>query len=127
MTSEPRSQEINQSRKHKKPPPKVFHEDPKYLEIESGSDIPIRAVLYVEVGDMAPEQVTLLLAALNDQYKNAKGGIHYIIPVRDGKIGPDIVFEEEFLIIVEKMCEIKNGKIVLKNGAQETQIVRKQI
>lgn len=126
MTDEPRAQEIK-SKKGKKRPPTVVHENPKYLEIESESDKPVRAVLYVEVSDLAVEQVTLLLAALNDQYKNAKGGTHYIMPVRDGKIGPDIVFEEEFLKIVEETCEIKNDKIVLKNGAQETQIVRKQI
>ena len=126
MANEPRAQEVK-SKKGKKLPPTVIHENPKYLEIESESDKPVRAVLYVEVSDMPTEQVTLLLAALNDQYKNAKGGVHYIMPVRDGKIGPDITFEEEFLKIVEETCEIVNGKIVLKNGAQETQIVRKQI
>ena len=126
MANEPRAQEIKNKR-GKKRPPTVIHENPKYLEIELGSDKPVRAVLYVEVGDLAVEQVTLLLAALNDQYKKANGGMHYIMPVRDGKIGPDIAFEEEFLKIVEETCEIKNDKIVLKNGAQETQIVRKLI
>jgi len=126
MANEPKAQEVK-DKKVKKLPPTVIHENPKYLEIESEFDKPVRAVLYVEVSDMPTEQVTLLLAALNDQYKNAKGGVHYIMPVRDGKIGPDITFEEEFLKIVEETCEIANGKIVLKNGAQETQIVRKQV
>ena len=120
---EVRAQYIN-NKKGKKLPPIVEHErhvDPK------ATTIPIRAVLYVEVGDMASEQVSLLSAAIADQYKKADGGVHYIMPVRDGKLGPDIVFEEEFLKIVNKMCEIKNGAIVLKGGAQKVQIVKERL
>ena len=101
--------------------PKIVNVDPKY------ANAPVRTVLYVEVGGMAADQVSLLSAAIADQYENAKGGIHYIMPVRNGKLGPDVVFEEEFLKIVNKTCEIKDNVIVLKGDARKVQIVRQKL
>lgn len=87
-------------------------------------NMPVRTILYVEVGDMEKLRVQLLIQEINKQYDSARGGVHYVIPVRHGKIGSDIVFEQEFLNVVNKVCEIKDGQIVLKDGAKEVHIVR---
>jgi hypothetical protein len=116
------------NKKGKKLPPTIEYEYPKTIEIDPKyANAPVRTVFYVEVGNMAPDQVSLLSAAIADQYKNAKGGIHYIMPVRDGKLGPDVIFEEEFLKIVDKICEIENGAIVLKDGAKEVYVIRQKL
>lgn len=88
---------------------------------------PVRAVFYVEVGDMETLRVQLLVQEINRQYSGARGGVHYVVPIRHGKIGTDIAFEQEFLDVVNKMCEIKDGKIVLKDGAEDVHIVRETI
>ena len=117
-----------ENKKGKKLPPTIEYENPKTIEIDPKyANAPVRTVFYVEVGGMAPDQVSLLSAAIADQYKDAKGGIHYIMPVRDGKLGPDVVFEEEFLKIVNKICEIKDNMIVLKDGAKKVYIVRQKL
>lgn len=89
--------------------------------------IPLRTVMMVEVKDMSPAHVQLLMQEINEVWKDNKGGPHYVLPVRGGRIGTDIVFEAEFLKIVHQTCEVKDGQIVLKEGAQECQIVRQQI
>mgnify|MGYP006283240245 FL=1 len=91
------------------------------------ANLPLRAVFYVEVGDMDQLRVQLLVSEVTKLYTNLKGGIHYVIPVRHGKIGSDIVFEEEFLKAVNDTCEIRDGKIVLKDGATKCHIVRTAI
>jgi hypothetical protein len=87
-------------------------------------DVPVRAVVFVEVKDMTSSQVGQLLAQINQSYKNARGGIHYIIPIRHGKIGADILFENEILEFVNKLCEVKDGNIVLKDGFAQINVVR---
>ena len=92
------------------------------------SNIPLRTVFYVEVGDMEPFRVQLLIQELNKMYDGARGGIHYVIPVRNGKIGSDIIFESEILDMVKKICEVNSqGTIILKEGATKCQIVREHI
>lgn len=91
------------------------------------ANLPLRAVFYVEVGDMEPMRVQYLVAEASKMYNALRGGIHYVIPMRHGKIGSDIVFEQEFLNVVHQVCEIKDGAIGLKDGAKECVIVRQQI
>jgi hypothetical protein len=98
-------------------PPQV---DPAY------ANLPLRTVLLVEVGAMEPPAIQLLIQEINRVYTGAKGGIHYIIPIRDGKIGSDIVFESEWERIVQETCEIHDGKIRLKDGAQNC-IIQRQV
>jgi hypothetical protein len=90
-------------------------------------DTPVRAVFYVEVGDMETVRVQLLIQEINKMYEGARGGVQYVIPIRHGKIGSDIVFEEEFLKVVHDTCEIKDDKIVLKDGSTKVLIVRERI
>lgn len=91
------------------------------------ANLPLRAVFYVEVGDMESFRVQHLVSEASKMYEGLKGGIHYVIPLRHGKISSDIVFEQEFERVVNELCEIHNGKIRLKNGAQDCVIVREQI
>jgi hypothetical protein len=95
--------------------------DPKY------ANAPVRAVNYVEVGDMEVARIHIMLQELSAMHDSAVGGIHYFVPVRHGKISGDVVFEEEFLAVVNKMCEVKDGDIVLKDGAKEMLILREKI
>src|SRR5262245_16912769 len=68
------------------------------------ANLPLRTIIFTEVGNMEPAQVQLLVQSINSMYEGARGGIHYVIPIRHGKIGTDVVFEAEFLAVVEKVC-----------------------
>lgn len=91
------------------------------------ANAPVRTVNFVEVGGMSQQQVAILLDQLNKSHNTAKGGIHYIIPIRNGKIGTDILFEKEWLDVVNKTCEIKDNQIVLKDGAKEVKVIRQVV
>lgn len=92
-----------------------------------GSDLPVRTIYYVDIKDMDATRYGMLLEEVNRGASKLKGGVHYIIPVRNGKLGTDIEFEAEFLKTVNNLCEVKDGQIVLKNGAQEVRVIREQI
>lgn len=87
----------------------------------------IRVVNYVEVGNLNNNQIQQLLSVLHNNLDGAKNGMHYFVPVRDGKITSDLFFEEEWLKVVNKTCEIKGGQIVLKDGIQSIAISREII
>jgi hypothetical protein len=91
------------------------------------ANAPVRTINFVEVGNMVGRQLQLILQRLNETHDTAKGGIHYFLPIRHGKIGSDIVFETEWLDVVNKTCEIRDGKIVLKGEAKEVVVVRQKI
>jgi len=91
------------------------------------ANAPIRTVNFVEVGGMSRQQVMILLDQLNKTHDTAKGGIHYVIPIRDGKIGTDILFEQEWLDVVRKTCEIQDGQIVLTGGAKQVTVIRQVV
>ena len=101
--------------------PATIQIDPKY------ANAPVRAVNFVEVRDMDPRQVQLMIQELGEIHNSAEGGIHYFIPIRNGKIGSDVVFEEEWLKVVKDTCEVKDGEIVLKGGAKEMLVIREKI
>lgn len=89
--------------------------------------LPLRTVLLMEVGDMEPAKVQLLIQQANEMYEGYRGGIHYVLPVRNGRIRSDIVFESEWEKVVRDTCEVKDGQIVLKDGATECNVVRQSI
>ncbi len=110
---------IIDERQPKSPPP---------IEIDPAkANLPIRTIIYLEVGDMEPVKVQYLIQEMNKVYADSRGGIHYIIPIRNGKIGTDIAFEAEFERVVQEICEIHEGNIRLKGGAKECYIVRQTI
>lgn len=94
----------------------------------TSNDLPLRTVYYVEVGTMDQLHVQELVKRLGDANESLKGGMHYVVPVRNGRIGSDIIFEHEILEMVRKVCEVNSdGEIILKDGATECQIVRERI
>lgn len=103
--------------------------DPQY------ANKPVRMVNYVEIGDMTPAQVHLMLQELITAYDSARGGIHYFIPVRNGKLRTDVAFEAEIEKFGEKIFEavdengqvIPNAKLQLKGGAKEVVIIRQTL
>lgn len=91
------------------------------------ANLPLRTVFFMEVGDMETAKIQLLVQEVNAAYRDNKGGPHYVLAVRHGRIGSDLVFEKEFLDIVNEICEVKDGQIVLRDGAQDAVIVRQSI
>tara|TARA_R110000751_G_scaffold41702_6_gene97609 strand:+ start:2849 stop:3232 length:384 start_codon:yes stop_codon:yes gene_type:complete len=125
-----KSQKISRS-KPKKVAAVIDERSPQQLttqytnpEVANG---PVRTVNFVEVGEMVGKQLQLILQRLNATHDTAKGGIHYFLPVRNGKIGSDIIFEEEFLKIVNETCEVVGDKIMLKDGAKEVTVIRRKL
>jgi|10_taG_2_1085330.scaffolds.fasta_scaffold00167_10 hypothetical protein len=98
-----------------KPPPKV------------PPGVTLRTIHFIEIGEMSPKNIQLMIQELNATYNPAEQGIHFVVPVRNGKIGTDIVFEAEFLSVVRETCEVaRTGEIVLKGGAREVQVIRER-
>lgn len=126
----PRQQKIN--RNNPTPTAQIIDErEPELPDLppsEMGdSSIPLRTIIYLEVGEMSQAHVQHLVNLVSKEYETARGGIHYIIPVRDGKLSTEIVFEDEFEKIVQELCEIKDGQIRLKDGATECRIIREHV
>ena len=130
MRSQPmnavRQQQIEQRSSQVNRPVIEDHRQSRTQSVQA-STVPIRTVLFVEVSELANEQVLLLLASLNQQYDENKHGPHYIIPMRNGAIGTDVQFEDEFLKTVNKVCEVKDGRIALRDGAKEVTIIRQTV
>lgn len=121
-----KQQKIVKNREEKKP--LIINEKHQALiEGKASSDKPIRAIYFVEVGGLSPSQVRDLYAALNADWVKAQGGVHYVIPMRDGKVTGDIFFEQELLGVINKLCEVKNGQIALKDGHQDVIVIRKSV
>lgn len=96
-------------------------------QVSAPPDVACRTVVYVEVGGMETSKVQALVSAVSDMYKGNRGGIHYILPIRNGKIGADIFFESEWLKVINSICTVEDGKIVLKDGAKEIRVSRETI
>lgn len=124
-----RQQRISRNKPEKKL--EIIDERTKEIPIQNLdpkiANSPVRTVNFVEVSGMSNAQIQILLHQLNSAHQTAKGGIHYIIPVRNGKIGSDILFEKEWLDVVNKTCEIVDNKIVLKDGAKDVMVVRQSV
>lgn len=104
-----------------KPLPEMAPVDPAV------ANLPLRTVFFMEVGDMEPARIQLLIQEAGKVYDAMRGGIHYVLPVRHGRIGSDLVFEAEWERVVRETCEVRDGKIVLKDGAAACNIVRQSI
>jgi len=124
-----RSQKIDKNKKPAEIPKRELEPLP-HVDLPPGSVL--RTVHFVEVGDMPPGNVQFMMRELNNTYNPAEQGVHFMIPVRHGKIGTDIVFEEEFINVVERVCEVVNSegepiedaKIQLTGGAKDVTVVR---
>ncbi len=96
-------------------------------EVKPTSDKPLIVVNYVEVGDMDPKQVQLMVQEISASFNRKQFANHYLLPVRNGKIGTDMVFEEEWLKAVRDTCEVVGSEIKLKRDAVDLEIVRRKI
>ena len=122
---------MKQQKIEKRIPPKqveIVDERPQTVleETDEVSRIPVRTVIYMEVGDMERERVLYLVKQISNSYENS-GGAHYVLPVRHGKISGDIAFEREWETVVREVFEIREGQICLKNNAQDVRIIRETI
>lgn len=93
----------------------------------AASVIPVRTVVYVEVGGLDSVQVWELCRQYAAAYEGSVYGTHYVVPVRDGRLRSEMEFEEGFLETVNELCEIIDGKIVLKGGAANVQVMRTHV
>lgn len=90
---------------------------------------PIRTVIYVETAGMERERVRYLINQVREHYTNSVANMYFVIPVVDGKftVG-DVVFEEEFMAVVNEICTVdESGKITLKGGPEDVQVIRSKI
>lgn len=115
--------------RHKKRPVQVPVIDNRKISVQkvdlSQANQPVRTVHLVEMREMTPSQMKVFMDKLADVQSKSTDGIHFVLPVRDGKIGSDILFEQEWESLVQRMFEVdQTGKIVLKGGAKETQVIR---
>lgn len=86
------------------------------------NDLPVRTVLYIEVGDLSPAEARGVVNHVMGNLPN--GHPHYCTITRHGKVTSGVEFEGDFLNTVKAMCEIKDGEIVLKGGAQEIDLIK---
>lgn len=82
----------------------------------------IRTVMYIELGDVPPEPARKICQDLLKSLPQAHP--HYVVPVRNGKLMSDLDFEEEFLNTVNAICEVIDGKIVMRTGAKDVDVIR---
>jgi len=88
----------------------------------------MRTVLYVEAGNTPIESFKELVSQVARSYEGDNRSIHYILPVRNGKIGAEVFFEKEWLEVVKKTCVVNEaGEIVLKDGAKDVLVRREYI
>lgn len=92
---------------------------------EVGSPKPIRTVLYIEVQDTPAQLVSQVCKDALASFQT--GHPHYVCIMRYGKVTTDFEFEGEFLNTVRRLCEVKDGQIVLKGGAKEVDVIRRRL
>lgn len=94
------------------------------MVVHTTSNVPVRTVIYMEVGALPADQVRAAIAHVKAIHGE---GAHptFVIPVRDGKLTGDVAFESEILDMVNKVCEVsRDGTIVLRGGAREVDVMR---
>jgi hypothetical protein len=87
--------------------------------------VPIRTVMYVEVGNLPPAEVRDVTASLLQTLH--PGHPHFVVPLRNGKMNTDLDFEKEVLEFVNTVCEVQDGQIALKGGCHDVNIIRVRV
>lgn len=92
----------------------------------SQSPVPVRTVIFMEVGDTPADQVRQAIAHVKTIHGE---GMHptFVLPVRNRKLTGDVIFEGEILDMVRALCEVKDGEIVLRDGARDVDVMRTQL
>lgn len=83
-----------------------------------------RTVIFVEIGGATAQQFAEVAQRFSAEYQGSPMGHHYFVPVRNGQLQNDPLFEEEFLKVVREVCEVKDGEIAMKGGATPVKVVR---
>lgn len=117
-----RSQPVD--RKSVESGPTIINEKANRIMQSDNPEVAVRAIYFVNVDGLDQAQLHSLYHQLNEQYKQARGGVHYVIPIRDGKLTGDILFEKEILEVVNKLCEVKDGSIQMRDGYKEVVVLR---
>jgi hypothetical protein len=86
---------------------------------------PIRTVMYVETGNLPPNEVRDVVASLTQTMH--PGHPHFVCPLRNGKLNTDLDFEKEVLDFVKSICEVKDGQIELKGGCHDVDVIRVRV
>jgi hypothetical protein len=96
-------------------------------QAKSNEGIPVRTVVYIEVGDESPDNVRSILRAISQHYQGNEHPI-FVLPLRNRKLLTDIEFEGEALGTIKKFCEAFVGPdgpdIRLKSGAAEVDLMK---
>jgi hypothetical protein len=92
--------------------------------------VPIRTVMYVEVGNLPSNEVRDVTASLMQTLH--PGHPHFVVPLRNGKMLTDLDFERELLDFVQLICEIESdggsgARIVLKGGCHDVDVIRVRV
>lgn len=87
------------------------------------SPIPVRTLIFIEVGDLPTKDVQSAIAQLSELHAISRHPT-FICPVRHGRLTTDVIFEAEILDFVDKICEVVDDKIVLKGGATNVDVAR---
>ena len=87
--------------------------------------IPIRTIMYVEVGNLPPNEVRDITASLTRTLH--PGHPHFVVPLRNGKIHTDLDFERELLDFIQLISEVKDGQIALKGGCHNVDVIRVRV
>ena len=106
--------------------PKPTAKRPTYIDLQPPpkDSQNMRTVIFVEMGAMDSKQFALVAAKFATEFSGPARGDHYFCPVQNGEIKCDPFFEAEFLEIVHKTCEVKNGEIVLKGNVTPIRVIR---
>lgn len=93
------------------------------MKMYTTSSVPVRTVIFMEIGNLPPQEARNAFAAAQDAHSMAMHPT-YVIPTRNGKITGDIIFENEILDVVRAICEVKDNEIVLRGGANDVNVLR---
>jgi len=99
---------------------------PGRLAMAGDRTLPIRTVFYIEVGDMPTGEVQRALYAVNSAYAGNEHPI-FAIPLRNGRAITDVLFEQEVLDMIRKICVVKDGEIAFKRDPVEVDTLRTQV
>lgn len=85
-----------------------------------------KVVYFVEVGDMSNSSYQSLLTDISNHWNSNKdiNGQCIVIPVRNGCLKNDILYNDEILNFVRTICEVKDNEIVFKENFRELKVVR---
>lgn len=96
-----------------------------HIHERGNTDHAIRTILYIEVQDHPAMEAASIIQKITSTLSNEHPT--FVIPLRFGKLTTEYEFEGEFLETAKALCEVKDGKIVLKDGAKKVNVIRQRI